>query len=241
MADFNPQVAPANDPNYLRYSKAIEPSPVIADTSKGTAMRAIAGAASSALDVADNFMKNQATNAARTGAEAIQDIYTQALKTAPENVGNVIPSPVQTGSGVKVGGSSLFDSNASMDVPDGIAGGVDRVNALTAARNGGKINDTYYTAQLTSLAKNLRSQYPGYRDYIDQEIAHVTGMNPAKEYINNLMQDINAARAGKDKVADNVLSELMTMNSQGVSGADDAVQHFIKTGDTAGALRWKNQ
>ena len=243
MAIFNPQGPEANDPNYLRYSKPTEaPSP---DKSKQIALETIGNAASGAIGVADKFMQNTATDEARTGAESIQDIYTQVLKNqAPSDI---IPAPVQTPSGASVGapmklsGSpSLMDSNASADMPDGVQAGVDRINTVNSAWNAGKLNDTYYTAQLTSLAKNLRAKYPGYRDYIDQEISHVTGMNPAKEYITNLMQDINNQRAQGMKVQEKIGNELLSMNSQGVTGANDAYLHFLKTGDIPGALKWMN-
>jgi len=240
MAVFNPELPNANDPNYLRYSKVVDPSPVIADTSKGEALKSIGAGVSDVIGVADRFVKNQAVNEAEEGARSVQDIYTQVLKSqAPTDI---IPQPVQTASGAAVGGgvTSLLDYNSATNMPSGVSTGIQRAQTLGAANNNGKINDTYYTAQLTALAKNLRSKYPGYRDYIDQEISHVTGMNPAKEYINNLMQDINAQRTQGQKTHDEVQRDLMEMNKSGVSGAYDATIHFMQTGDMAGALRWMN-
>src|SRR5258707_2375647 len=44
---------------------------------------------------------------------------------------------------------------------------------------------------LNSLAKQLRAQYPGYKDYIDEQIKAVSGVDPANAVMRNLLEDIN--------------------------------------------------
>lgn len=89
--------------------------------------------------------------------------------------------------------------NADRQVP----GDIDRqVNYLTNIKNGmesGKVNDTYYKARLSAIAKDLRATYPGYRDYIDRKISSVVGFDPANSLVSDLLADINTIAAGSSK------------------------------------------
>lgn len=67
-------------------------------------------------------------------------------------------------------------------------------NFKTAAEQG-HIPHIYYEMQLNSIAKSARSEHPGYREYIDEQISHITGGNPANKVINELFQ-ANAAAHG---------------------------------------------
>lgn len=206
MAVFNPDVGNPNDPNYLNYSKVVEgPSP---NTSKSLALKAFGEGLSGLAGIADKFIEGKAKIAATEGVDAIRDITTQALETAT-GIQPVVPQPVQTSLGNKVGDPSLLDSNASADVPVGVQGGLTRMGTLSAARQAtsGK-NDTLYVQQLTSLAKNLRAQYPGYRDYIDAQISSMTGMNPANAYVNSLLADIKTQQGGIDKIWNEAYSDV---------------------------------
>lgn len=244
MAVFNPQVPGTQDPNYLGYSRPTEaPS---ADLSTGMALKSIGEGVAGVIGIADDYMKNTAKLEARQAADAAIDIRSTILKTQTPDAG-VIPAPVQTPAGAAVGKpvqlvqQSLMDANASADMPDGVEEGLSRIRSLDAAKDGGKINDTYYTGNLYSEAKRLRAKYPGYREYIDQEISHVTGINPAKEYIGNLMQDINAQRTAGQKTSDKILGELLSLNKEGVGGAPDAIDHFRRTNDIPRAIKWMNE
>ena len=46
-------------------------------------------------------------------------------------------------------------------------------------------------ADTSPTAKQLRAQYPGYREYIDQKVSEASGLPVANAYYKNLMQDIN--------------------------------------------------
>jgi len=39
----------------------------------------------------------------------------------------------------------------------------------------------------------MRAQYPGFKEYIDQQFSKVTGENPANAKISHLTQEINRA------------------------------------------------
>jgi len=100
---------------------------------------------------------------------------------------------IKAGVGVK----NVLDANAEdtgqESQPAEVANLPDTLSALQGARDSGKISGTYYQSRLLADAKNLRAQYPDFREEIDRAFAKVTGTNPANAYITSLVQDINRA------------------------------------------------
>ena len=80
-------------------------------------------------------------------------------------------------------------------VPADLQGVYDQASKLQTAKETKAMNDTEYSARLWSMAKTLRSDNPGYRDYIDQQISKATGKDPANFRINSLNEQINALKA----------------------------------------------
>ncbi len=78
-------------------------------------------------------------------------------------------------------------------VPTEVAGVSDTLVALQGARDSGKIPKSYYDDRLLAEAKAMRAQYPGFKEYIDQQFSKVTGENPANAKISHLTQEINRA------------------------------------------------
>lgn len=239
MAPFNPQLPPVNPQEYLKFDSISQP---MADQSTGLALKSWAELGD-LPGITDKFVKNKATNEATEGVDAIRDIHTQALQAAVKPT-EVIPAPAATPDGKKVEAPSLLDANASMDVPTPIQSGLDRIGTLTAAKEGGKVNDTAYTAQLNSLAKNLRAQYPNYRSYIDETISSMTGFNPANAYAKNLLEDLNQQRAGAKSEQDKLLTRISgyagykTVDGTTMSQMYD----FAKAGGSVSTInRWIDQ
>jgi GH24 family phage-related lysozyme (muramidase) len=78
------------------------------------------------------------------------------------------------------------------NLPGEVKSGTAAIANLQAALDQGKISDTYYYGQLTSLTKNLRSRYPGYEDVVDEAIMKATGVRPANAYRDAIMSEIDA-------------------------------------------------
>lgn len=85
--------------------------------------------------------------------------------------------------------------------PPEITSSQTNLQRLAAASAQGKITPEYYYQQLAMTTKSLRARYPGYEDYVDQAIQKITGMNPANEYRNALIQNINQANANSAGLA----------------------------------------
>jgi len=200
MTTFAPQVAPTNDPNYLNYSRPI--SDISADKSKGMLLSAIGGLVEGAAKIGDDLFKSEINKEVTEGVDKQRDAFTSALvQTADAQAGaGLIPTPQSQGeAGIKA--PSLADGEDNL--PAGVKAGVAKAQAIGTAmtQNSGKANDTLYTGALTALTKELRNKYPGYRDYIDNKISEVSGINPANAYMSNLLADINRnATSGKAEI-----------------------------------------
>jgi len=219
MAIFNPEVQQQWDhtPNYMNYSSSISQPDFKGDTSKGSALSTTGTAIEGVVGLADEAVKQKIDTDVHAQVDQERDQFTTALTAVRDaQKGSVIPAVQTTGSSAL----SLTDQQPSQSVPGAIEVGTNKVDALQAALINGKINDTYYTQRLNSIAKDLRTQYPGYRDYIDQRISQATGINPANAYVQNLMQDINRASQTRDKAKDALDTQLRDAYSSGVGGTD---------------------
>lgn len=216
MAIFNPQVQPAQDtaPSYLGYSKGIDGGFGV-DKSKGVALETIGQGITEGTTIVDTGIKDYLKNNVRDTVEKQRDDYTSYLQTLKGmQQANTIP-------GADASGDSLMDANASADMPAGLEAGLDRAKAIAAASTtGNRINDTLYTANLASAASQLRTNWPGYKDYIDSKFAEYSGMNPANAYYKNLMQDINTLANRKATDAFGAKSIINKAVNDGVDNAD---------------------
>lgn len=205
MVVFNPQVQETQAQDFTRdFRPASAPGP---NKSGEILMNTVGSAITDATTLADQQIKKDIDSQVYAQVDQQRDAYTQALEAVK---GQVKGTPIATGTSDDSGEALSFADN-SQPVPPAVAAIEGQVSNLTTARNAGKINDTYYTQQLTALTKNIRAQYPGYREYIDQKVAQVSGMQPANAYYKNLMQDINAGLARSATDAKDV-GKLITQN-----------------------------
>ncbi len=118
-------------------------------------------------------------------------------------------------------GMDAYAQASEEDLPGDVADVESNVATLAAAKAAGKVSTSEYWMRLNNMTKELRSQYPGYRDYIDQKVSQVTGHNPANAYMTSLIQDLNRqATAGKvDPVQRDTRALLKAAIAQGVPGA----------------------
>lgn len=195
MAEFNPQIPDLNPPNFFKYSEPVHQPK--SDSSTGIALATLGEGIEGGAKMVDTYKKESIEKDIRSITDEERGKFTSSLETIKQN----IPAAVQTSAGSTVGAlgyAQEADASTDSNLPSAITGSIDKIGALKSALDNGKINDTYYTMQLDSRLQKLRSENPGYLDYIDQKVSQITGMNPANEYYKNLMQDINRATAGKD-------------------------------------------
>lgn len=222
MAVFNPQVSPTQDPNYFRYSEPISniQNHPYTIASSGEAIAGVGNAIEGGAKLTDQTVKDVIKDDVYKKVDYERDSFTSALNTVRDSQrGSLVPAPVQTD-----GGSTATDITATgpsqAPVPAALDIGLGKVDAVQAALVNGKINDTYYSQRLNTVAVEMRAKYPGYRDYIDQRISEATGMNPANAYVNNLMQDINRQAQTKDKEYEKTETRLTRAVDDHVPNAD---------------------
>jgi hypothetical protein len=82
---------------------------------------------------------------------------------------------------------------------------------------------THYLGRLNEHLKDLRSQYPGYRDYIDQKVSAVTGYNMANAYQASVISDLNALASSsnteQNKARDFAMKNIGLIEVAGLSAA----------------------
>lgn len=250
MAKFNPDINPINSPGYGRDSRVIDvpnniqpegvrsnqilPEGVrVADRSaeyKGSAAAAgmqseaagnsgIADIFSSVVGigdflgkVGDNLIKKDLENKVYEIANKEREEYTNRLQS------------IKSAEGVR----TIMDSNASADEPkpSELEDLPNTLSTLQGAKNSGKISSTYYYGRLLSEAKDLRTKYPTYKEYIDQQFAKVTGVNPANAYVTALTSDLNRAASSANSEKNKVLTFIQ--GRLGYPGSEEVMRGFLE-------------
>lgn len=200
MAIFNEQVPDrgVRDPIWTNISHPI--SDVAADKSTSIAISGAADVLGSAVKAIDVDIKEAAKKDVQTGVDTLRDNYTAGLQQLRN---------AQIASTDK---SLLPDETAN--VPTTVQNGIDKAKTIAVAmeQNAGKSNTTLYTGALNSLTKQLRSQYPGYRDYIDEQISAISGVHPANAFMKDLVEDINRQQENS-KTEDNATKATLRSNA----------------------------
>lgn len=228
MAPFNPQAQYGNDPNYLNYPRVLE-GPAV-NQSKAIGIETLGKGIEGSAKFLDTSIKQGIENNAYEMVDPERDKFTSALEGVKRGLDQgTIAAPVRTANGFSSG--SVFDANASADdadLPPGLQSGLDRVDQLAQAYGAGspKINDTSYSAATLSIAKQLRSQYPGYRDEVDSAVSKASGLPVANSYYQNLMTDINR--------------QFLQMNRQQKDPVGGMMQKAITDGMPNANVYWQN-
>lgn len=225
MSDFNPQFNTPT-PNYLRYSSSIQQPE--ADKSTGIALATLGTGMEEGAHLADTTIK-----------EGIKDDIYAKVDTERDAFSSVLTS-------VKNGSSNPMDARAedrpdimaqdnTTPVPDAISNGLSKLGNIQGALSGNKISETTYYQRLNSIAKDMRSTYPGYRDYIDSEISKITGGNPANEYVRSIIQDINRQTTNANKEQDYWEKKI---TDSGYDMADQVLDKFKQDHDISKVQQW---
>lgn len=187
MANITQEIRPTQDPNYLGYSREIsQPRP---DTSTGELLKGVADTFSAAVKGADFVTKDNIEEDIRAKYEPIREEYTSGLEDIKTQL-----AQGKTPTGLNIIGPKSTPEGAPADLED--LG--DNITILKNARGAGKLSRSSYDDRVAALAKEYRTAYPGYKDFIDQKIAQLHGGDPANMKIRDLTSDINRMLSGTD-------------------------------------------
>lgn len=200
MAKFNPDIPESAAPSYLGLSKPIDQFE--GDRSKGVLFKGIGDFTKDAFTAADTVVKSIIDDAIYKRVDTQREATTGALEEMagiPPNlrVADIQPTGEQSG-------ATLLPQQ--LNVPATVDEGVDQAGTLVQAGRASPGLRTYYSGRLDLIAKDIRSQYPGYREYIDKKIESITGMNPANQVISDLMSLINQQGANSKSELDKAVA-----------------------------------
>lgn len=231
---FNPEPQTEQPGNYIYWSRPVtEPKAnVSSEIALKGAGEAIEGGTRLAISGEENFIRNDIYQK----TDQLNDDYIKRLSNA----------------------DSLIGGNASdIDQPPKGSGAMKRLpgalETLTAARDNGKMSETYYYQQIYNMAKQMRSQNPMFRDYIDNQFSKITKEQPANDLIKSLTGDINAYVANAREQKNKTDSVIITAMKDGVLGSNGAaIYAAYKKGDMpegavldmvakAGARKYNNE
>lgn len=214
----------------------------------GTLFEGIGNLFKQGVNAADTFLKKQIDDKVYSAVDAERNEYTQQLEqTKAPDTGDtafglassdtLVHTDPKTGKPITPGAPmDIIQQGAS--APDGIDKGMNRLGTIVEARANDKMTETAYIGNLNSIVKGLRTQYPGYREYIDEQVSKVTGMIPANAYVKSLIQDINANVSASKGITDQVRNALFEETKTGTQGAREAYLSFLQTGNINTATSW---
>ncbi len=78
-------------------------------------------------------------------------------------------------------------------VPPEVRQAADKLDSLKSAVAQGKLTTSHYWARINSVARQLRTRYPAYREQIDQMTSQLVGTNPANALRSALQSEAQAA------------------------------------------------
>lgn len=261
MAIFNPEDPQVNPANFIGWSREIQQSK--GDTSKGELFKTAGQAVDIAATGVDRFMKRGLDNQVYAKVDEERDQFGKALAATKDAQSASQPTPDQVRNqglpddplwkaqtwGVapkadKPPMSLLNDTSpeGGNRIPEPIQSIDGSMAGLKAAADGGKISPTYYYQRLAAFTKNLRDQNPGYRDYIDERVHAVTGVNPANAYIRSIIEDINRSGNLARERENKVEAFAYHLMGQGVDNAAVHLNNVINGKETASEFRiWGNE
>lgn len=204
MVVFNPQSQEGNIPRWGGDSRPISDIP--ADKSTALAITAAGEGLENATKTAETIDQDVIKEKTRAGVDALRGATTAAYESIrAAQVQGVTPDP----NAIRAAGFDATLLKGVPSVPDGLQSGLDRAENIGNAKAQGatRANDTLYTGALNSLAKQLRSEYPGHKEFIDEQISKISGKNPANAYMENILSDISRASSNEDSVEKKMMSK----------------------------------
>lgn len=99
------------------------------------------------------------------------------------------------------------------DAPENVKNSINAnrtlVNNLSTAANQGQISQAYYQMRLDTIARDLRSRYPGYREHIDNVISDLTGGTPANKIITDLFHSATGKSDPESRLSEHLTREII--------------------------------
>lgn len=241
MAVFNPEPPHTSDPNYLGMSKPI--TGYEGDKSWAAAISGFGNVLDTTVKGVDFLVKDKIEKQIHAAVDQERDAFTAALQQTKDSMtgknvqvaGNIPRNDdpmgvTQEGVDGATKGPQNILSTLTKPVPAALDKQLGYLGNIHSAYEGDKLSPTYYESRLNEIAKSMRAQYPGYREYIDKEIATMIGHTPANALVTGMITDIN--RIGTDMKAEQ--TKIWNLFQHALEKGYDvksAYQYYLRTGD----------
>lgn len=212
MANFNPDIKDVNPVNPIGWSKAAEvPSQFASALAQG--IEGIGKTIGLGVHAADTLVKENIQNASEALFRPAVDDEAARLSAVDFSQKLGVSERTAASSTTSPGASNATTSEPVDNIPPGLQRLPQTLSVLEGARANGHLSETAYYGRLMAMAKDLRSNYPvGYRQYIDQEISKITGVDPANAYMKSIIGDINASVGNQQAEKNKILARLLEHN-----------------------------
>jgi muramidase (phage lysozyme) len=181
MAEITQKVQNVNPTSYIGLSK--EPDRVRPNTGFGELFKGIGSLAEGAVTAIDEKNKEDISKSLYGG---VDDIYKEMGVDVAAEAG-AAKTPLFTG--------NENNQNINPAVAETVERNTESLSRLKTALEQGKISQMYYAQRSEALVRNLRAQYPGYREFIDDKVSKITGMKPANAIIREITGRIEASKS----------------------------------------------
>lgn len=132
--------------------------------------------------------------------EAIKDHIRTDVRAGVENIRNQfgVAQAVADPGQPKVLGAMAAEG----PVPVAVNRLGNRIDGLNAMYKNGELQDSYFWAKVEKEIQRVKSQYPGYTDYIDERSEKILGTNSANALRRSLLSDVDALNKKQQSMTD---------------------------------------
>lgn len=168
MADFNADIKVREPGSFLNYSRGVDTN-TQGDSTLGKLFQNAGDLITTGTKVAVQSIEDTITNRLTAGIDKVREEF-------------------------GVDGATTMQENASKSV---LPGAIDRagkqLDVLNQAVRQGNLSESHYQARVNSVARQLRQQFPAFREHIDQTISRLNGTDPANATRKALMAEAQDA------------------------------------------------
>src|SRR5258707_7098577 len=193
MAPLAPPIQEIYEPDYLRMPHSI--AGVSPDESGKILGETIGKGLTQAGHVVDKTTESYLDDAIHSQIDPEMEKKNQDLAATIQMVQK---GTVADDQGNPVNFTDLLNKPASERTPTDLKNLETMATNLRQGREHGVYNDTYFRMKMDTVAKDFRSRFPGFRDYIDEKIKGAEG-STANQLAQSQIQTLNDLLGQRDK------------------------------------------
>jgi hypothetical protein len=204
MAPLAPPIQEIDTPDYLRLPHSI--SGIATDESGKILGDTIGKGLSSVGKVGDKITESYLDDAIHSQIDPEMDKKNQDLAAT---INMVQKGTISDDQGNPVNVNDLLKKPEAERTPTDLKNLETMTNNLRQGKEHGVYNDTYFRMKMDAVAKDFRSRFPGFRDYIDEKIKGAEG-STANQLAQAQIQTLNDLLGQRDKEKDKVENHLLS-------------------------------